>query len=139
VRETRIADSRSIFDLSRLDSGDCMGRRESDNVIPTAQEEWVREKGKCRSRRQGSQQCGQVAAVQLLGVLDPTGTVADEVRVTYVLDDNFVRNPLDPIRVNRGGRFLVSHGTGRFVDLPSVPIEAMGRFLLSQMASVSEL
>jgi Patatin-like phospholipase len=60
----------------------------------------------------------RVAAVQLLNQLELT--VEDEVRVRYELKPAFRQNPLDPISVNRGGRYLVCHGTGRFVVVGTV-------------------
>lgn len=57
----------------------------------------------------------RVAALHLLGVL---GETENEVRVPYA--PTVPLNPNDPIRVNRQGRFLASHGTGRFVVLGTV-------------------
>jgi hypothetical protein len=58
----------------------------------------------------------RAVALQLLDVLGPT---TDQVRIDYA--PTFAQpNQQDPVRVRRHGRYLVSHGTGRFAIVGTV-------------------
>jgi hypothetical protein len=84
----------------------------------------------------------RVAAGQLLSVLGPT---TDEVHIAY--EPTFQQpNQNHPVRVRRPGRFLVSHGTGRFVAVgtvgpldgpvhPPQPVRAFQTYYLMELFS----